>query len=160
MMTKIRQEHNGRYFFLTHYKAILHCSQNLFFMKLFLSSESTPRDINKEFQRLFPCLKMEFYRHKHQVGATSLFDCKISSRELLKDISDRVPGFINIDPMDTVAEVEQRFQIKFGLSVQIFRRAGEVWLETVETDNLCLQKQNRMGFITPKMSFNVHTLFL
>ena len=129
-------------------------------MKIFLSSESTLRDVNKEFQGLFPCLKMEFYRHDHRFGETSFFDQRLSSREPLKNISDRVPGFINIDPMDSVAEVEQRFQTKFGLPVQIFRRAGDVWVETVQTDNLTLQKQNSMGVVAPRMNFNIHTLFL
>lgn len=129
-------------------------------MKLFLSTESTLRDINKEFQRHFPCLKLEFYRCNHQPGGSSSFDNRISSKQPLKNISDLVPAYINIDPMDTVAEVEQRFQNKFGLPVQVFRRAGEVWVETVQTDNFTLQKQNSMGFVTTKISFNVHTLFL
>jgi hypothetical protein len=129
-------------------------------MKLFLSSESTLRDINREFQGHFPCLKLKFYRHTHQSGETSFFDNKISTRQPLKNISDLVPAYINVDPMDTVAEVEQRFQNKFGLPVQIFRRAGDVWVETAQTDDLTLQKQNSMGFVAPKISFNVHTLFL
>jgi hypothetical protein len=129
-------------------------------MKHFLSSESTLRDVNKGFQSQFPFLKLEFYRYGHQFGETSLFEKKVSSRKPLKDISNLVPGFISIDPMDTVAEVEQRFQKKFGLPVQIFRRAGNVWVETVETDGLTLLKQNSMGVIAPRMNFNVHTLFL
>jgi hypothetical protein len=129
-------------------------------MKLFLSSECTPWHINKEFQRQFPCLKLEFYRHEHQSGEASFFDDKVSSRETLKDVSNLIPGFINIDPMDTVAEVERRFQTKLGLPVQIFRRAGDIWVETVQTDNLTLQKQNGMGAVTPRISFNTHTLFL
>jgi hypothetical protein len=71
-----------------------------------------------------------------------------------------VPGYINIDPTDTVAEVEKRFQNKYGLPVQIFRRADDVWVETVQTDNLTLLKQNSMGTLAPKMNFNIHTLFL
>ena len=129
-------------------------------MKIFLSSESTLKDINREFQAQFPYLKLEFYRHKHNVGDTSLFENRIPSRVQLKNISDTVPGFMNIDPMDTVAEVEQRFQTKFQLPVQIFRRAGNIWVETVETDNLTLLKQNSMGVIAPRIYFNTNTLFL
>ena len=129
-------------------------------MKIFLSSESTLKDINREFQAQFPYLKLEFYRHNHNMGETSLFENKIPSRVQLKNISDNVPGFMNIDPMDTVAEVEQRFQTKFQLPVQIFRRAGNIWVETVETDNLTLLKQNSMGVIAPRIYFNTNTLFL
>lgn len=129
-------------------------------MKIFLSSESTLRDINREFQARFPLLKLEFCRHNHQPAQSSVFDNKIPSRVPLKNISDLVPAYISIDPMDTVAEVEQRFQTKFGLPVQIFRRAGDVWVETVQTDDLTLLKQNSMGTLAPKMNFNIHTLFL
>jgi hypothetical protein len=129
-------------------------------MKIFLSSESTLRNINKEFQRVFPLLKLEFYWHSHGTGDTSVLDTRISNRETLKNISCMVPGYISIDPTDTVAEVEKRFQNKYGLPVQIFRRADDVWVETVQTDNLTLLKQNSMGTLAPKMNFNIHTLFL
>jgi hypothetical protein len=131
-----------------------------YFMKIFLSSESNLRDINKEFQRVFPLLKLKFYRHSHEQGESSVLDALISNREALKNISDLVPAYINIDPMDTVAEVEKRFQDRFGLPVQIFRRAGDVWVETVQTDDLTLQKQHCMGTVEPRIGFNIHTLFL
>ncbi len=129
-------------------------------MKIFLSSESTLRDINREFQNQFPFLKLAFYRQGHQPEQTSLFGNKLSSKTTLKNISMLLPGYISIDPMDSVAEVEQRFQNKFGLPVQIFRRTGDVWVETVQTDNLTLLKQNSLGTLAPKMNFNIHTLFL
>lgn len=129
-------------------------------MKIFLSSESNLRDVNREFQNQFPFLKLTFYRQEHQPEQTSLFGTKLSSKTTLKNISTLLPGYINIDPMDTVAEVEQRFQNKFGLPVQIFRRTGDVWVETVQTDNLTLLKQNSLGTLAPRMNFNIHTLFL
>ena len=129
-------------------------------MKLLLSNETTLNDVNRQFQSQFPHLSLEFYRHKHQPGETSLFEKRISSHTPLKNVSDLVPGSINIDPGDTVADIEQRFQDKFGLPVQIFRRAGDVWLETAETDGLSLQKQNNMAVVGPRLRFNVNRLFL
>lgn len=43
----------------------------------------------------------------------------------------------------TVSELEQHFADVYGLSVQVFRKSGEVWLETTTTDNWSLEKQNQ-----------------
>ena len=32
-----------------------------------------------------------------------------------------------------------------GLGVQVFRKAGHNWLETIETDSLTLEEQNLLG---------------
>ena len=42
----------------------------------------------------------------------------------------------------TVGDLEQRFQDVYGLSVQVFRKSGKVWLETTVTDNWTLDEQN------------------
>ena len=67
---------------------------------------------------------------------------------------------IKFNPDDTVAELEQRFQRNFGLPVQVCRQMGEVYVETVETDDLSLRQQNSMGHIAERPAFNVNTLFL
>jgi len=41
-----------------------------------------------------------------------------------------------------VSEVEQLFQDVYGLSVQVFRKSGTIWLETTATDDWTLNKQN------------------
>jgi hypothetical protein len=33
----------------------------------------------------------------------------------------------------------------YGLGVQIFRKSGDVWSDTVETDGLTLEEQNNLG---------------
>jgi hypothetical protein len=120
-------------------------------MEIFLSSESQVKEINKEFIKAFPFLKLEFYTRKHIPGETSIWAHKFPERTALKEISRRfMPGMIKINSFDTVAELEQRFQKQFDLSVQVYRRMGEIWLETVQTDDLSLEKTKQYGPYTYK----------
>ena len=68
---------------------------------------------------------------------------------------------LELDPSMTVAAFEQKMQNEYGLPVQVFRKSGDVWLETVQTDHFSLAKQNEMGEETAKKQrFNINTLFL
>ena len=130
-------------------------------MEIFLSSESTIKDINREFKKSFPLLQLEFYKRKHSLSETSTWEHKFPERTFLKDINKRFrPGMIKINPHDTVAELEQRFQRNFDLSVQVYRLMGEVYIETAQTDDLSLQQQNSMGHVADRPIFNANTLFL
>jgi hypothetical protein len=51
-------------------------------------------------------------------------------------------GKIDIGSGRTVASVEYDFFRILGLCVQIFRKSGNLWLETIQTDHWTLQQQN------------------
>ena len=40
---------------------------------------------------------------------------------------------------------EKIFKDQFSLAVQVFRRSGNLWLETTMTDNWTLRQQNEHG---------------
>jgi hypothetical protein len=44
-----------------------------------------------------------------------------------------------------VSELEELFEEVFGLSVQVFRKSGESWLQTTTTDSWTLNQQNLKG---------------
>ena len=52
---------------------------------------------------------------------------------------------INITPGMKVNKLEKIFLEEYGLSVQVFRKSGRVWLETTMTDDWTLAEQNRQG---------------
>ena len=54
-------------------------------------------------------------------------------------------GRINIDSYQTVDDVENAFNDCFGITVEIFRRSGNLWIETSLTDNWSLDQQNELG---------------
>ena len=45
----------------------------------------------------------------------------------------------------SVADLEKAFMNKFGLLTQVFRRSGNIWLETSITDGWSLKQQNDLG---------------
>jgi hypothetical protein len=47
--------------------------------------------------------------------------------------------------MMSVADLEKAFMNKFGLLTQVFRRSGNIWLETSITDGWSLRQQNALG---------------
>ena len=131
-------------------------------MQLDLSTRAKIKDIKKQFALDFPFLKLEFFRHRHKAGESSALVQKHADHLHLSEVSATVKEAVfSFMPSTTVAEFEQRLQAEHGLPVQVFRKAGNLWLETVQTDNLSLEKQNAMGeeSATPAR-FNLYTLFL
>lgn len=99
--------------------------------------------IQHEFQKRFPYLKIEFYKVPHKPNEGSLkenmLDSDLTIGEVHKDDSS---GIININGLMTVAELEAAFKDVYGLFVQVFRKSGTVWLQTIRTDNWTLAEQN------------------
>lgn len=131
-------------------------------MELTFTSESKIKDVKKQFSKFFPFLKLEFYPNCHQKEESSLlqktFSDSICLSEIHPTIKDSVFAFTSTT---TVEEFEQRLQSEYNLPVQVFRKAGSLWLETVQTDNLSLGKQNTIGAESSSpLRFNIHTLFL
>ena len=102
--------------------------------------------IQKEFSEIFPYLKLQFFGKPHKVGAPS-------SKKMMKHPSKTIgqcrtihnKGVLTITPNMTAADLEQGFSDVYGLSVQVFRKSGSVWLETTATDGWTLESQNRQG---------------
>jgi hypothetical protein len=112
-------------------------------MKLIINDNITLKSLQDTFTKKFPFLKIEFFSKKHKKGEGS-------SKTLLRKETEKVGdcrrnganGTIVISGKEKVSEIEQLFQETYGLSVQIFRKSGRVWLETTSTDDWTLEKQN------------------
>lgn len=115
-------------------------------MKLTINDHRKIFAIQEEFSKIFPYLKLEFFSKPHRVGASS-------SKKLMKSSSKTIgecrvvhnKGSLTITPNMTVAGLEEAFRDVYGLSVQVFRKSGKVWLETTVTDDWSLEKQNEEG---------------
>ena len=118
-------------------------------MKITLYSQKTIGEVKQEFTKTFPFLKIEFFKRKHNPGQGSPILEEIEPTHQLIDVSGVLKeGAIELDPTDTVKDVEQRFQSQYGLPVQIFRRQNGLWMETTVTDDLTLREQNTLGRAT------------
>lgn len=52
---------------------------------------------------------------------------------------------ISFSDQTSVQELEKQMEEGFGLHVQVFRRSGNIWLETTVTDEWTLAFQNEQG---------------
>lgn len=109
-------------------------------MKLQIKPNKKLKDIQREFHAEFPMLKIEFFKKPHMEEEASakkdLQDTSLTVGEVTKG-----KGEMTITSRLKVYELEQRLRRDFGLYVQVFRKAGNVWLETSTTDGLTLGEQ-------------------
>jgi glycerol-3-phosphate O-acyltransferase len=116
-------------------------------MELQIRADVQIADVQQQFAAIYPFLKLEFFRpgrgKKHGTAADTIVahTCKLS------DISRKEirPGTISFSDHTTTTELEQALREKFGLNVQLFRKSGTIWLESVTTDHFTLRQQNEHG---------------
>ncbi len=118
----------------------------------------TIAQIQNEFSDLYEGLKLEFYQKKHAEHRGSRKEDQYPSFKKLADIrSTKKSGELTIAENMSTAELENAFEDKFGLHVQVFRKSGNIWLQTSATDDWSLKKQNdkAKNFIEDKDKVNL-----
>jgi len=115
-------------------------------MKLEITKSKKAREIKDRFNKNFPFLKIEFFSRQHAPGEATPQNNLIKEDITLGQINQALEeGSISISSHDSVSSLEQAFQEKFGLSVQVFRKQKTAWIETTRTDLLTLEEQNKKG---------------
>ena len=100
--------------------------------------------IKRQFSLLFPYLKLEFFL-RQTVPGHSPAELRIApGNALVEHIQPRVcPGVLYIDDTTTAGAMEMELANRFLLNAQVFRRSGNVWLETSATDGWALVQHNQ-----------------
>ena len=102
--------------------------------------------LQKEFNEAFPYLKLEFFERPHAKGSGSpKGQMKSASLTLEQCRKKHSAGSLVIMESQSVASLEKLFFELYGLSVQVFRKSGKLWLETMMTDDWTLKQQNDQG---------------
>jgi hypothetical protein len=115
-------------------------------MQIGIGKGSRIVDLQKEFSHYYPYLKLEFYRHPSSKNRILQKAEKINPGEYMDRITrSHKAESINIDHKKTVVQLVEDFWKEFGLSVLVFRKSGNLWIETSLTDNWTLDKQNKIG---------------
>jgi hypothetical protein len=115
-------------------------------MKIQITDHVKISSIQEEFNRMFPYLKLEFFSKPHKSGGTSPRKLMKSNINTIGECrTNNKSGEIFVSPLITVSELEQQFSELYGLNVQVFRKSGNVWLETTVTDRWTLEEQNSQG---------------
>ena len=114
-------------------------------MKLYIEKESLVDDIKRVFTACYPFLKLEFYKKQNSSNNYPLKKEMISSRAPLISL-DKLPAkkMIDIDNDRTVADLESEFA-SLGLIAEVYRKSGNVWVETSLTNDWTLAQQNFEG---------------
>ena len=115
-------------------------------MEIHIDDKKRLNDLKSEFSQLYPFLKLEFFHHSHKVGSGSPKSDMITSNPVIGEIrSKHNEGNMVINGDLSVNMVEQEFERKYGIHAQVFRKSGNIWLETSATDDWSLNEQNVMG---------------
>ena len=115
-------------------------------LKILISDERKLIEIQKDFTLFFPFLKLEFFKAPHKIGESSAKNLLLDANKLIKDCrSNRSSSHLEVKESMSVNQLEQLLFENFGLAAQVFRKSGNVWLETSATDNLTLLQQNNEG---------------
>ena len=115
-------------------------------MILTIKDDRKISEVQESFNTSFPYLKLEFFKKMHGVKELSPLKGMIDSDKTIGQIRTiHSDGFITVTPKMTVAELEQEFGRIFGLSAQVFRKSGKMWIETTVTDKWTLEQQNSEG---------------
>ncbi|RTL58944.1 MAG: hypothetical protein EKK37_11550 [Sphingobacteriales bacterium] len=115
-------------------------------MKLLITESMSVRDLQLAFNGLFPFLKLEFFKNgtvlEKMYGLNKLISPHSTIGQLWKK---KEAAEIEINENTRVRDLENDFLEKFGITTQIFRKAGNLWLETTMTDSWTLKQQNEHG---------------
>lgn len=105
-------------------------------MKIIIKNITTISVIQKEFNTIFPYLKLEFFKNQHKAyQANAKKDMLNTAQTLMQFQKKNHEGEILINENMSVAELEKQFQEIFEVSTQVFRKSGKSWIETSVTDD-------------------------
>ena len=116
-------------------------------MKIHVSQEKTIAQIQEEFSKVYPYLKLVFFSKPHKAYKGSHAKFLITETDQSLGSIEKKPksGDLYIEVEMPTWQVERLFEEEFGLHVQVFRKSGNTWLETSVTDDLTLEEQNVKG---------------
>lgn len=113
---------------------------------MIITDEKKLVDIQREFNQKFPYLKLEFYGKPHEAGIGSSNKVILPALSKIGEVRNvHNSGDLSINGHLKVKSLEQLFHQQYGLNVQVFRRSGEIWLQTTSTDEWTLTEQNDKG---------------
>jgi hypothetical protein len=114
--------------------------------KMHITSQSTIKDVKEEFSQMFPYLKIEFFRKGYRAKQANQKDYIIPGNIIIGSIyNHRGERYLDIKSSMTVRELEIECEKLFGICIQVYRRSGNLWLETSMTENWTIGQQNKNG---------------
>lgn len=115
-------------------------------MHIEINDNTKLKEIEEVFSNFYPYLEIKFYRKQHKKYESSDEKDLVPSGLSISDIKKtHVSGVLEMLPHYTVAEVENEFQSRFELSVQILRKEKNAWVQTMGMDDFTLKEVNELS---------------
>lgn len=115
-------------------------------MHIHIHDHITLVEIQEVFSNYYPYLKLEFFSESHKPFAYSLLPEQIPPTVAVQDIKHtHTDGIIDIRPLQTVNQLEQEFQQRLGLPVQVYYQSKGTWMQTAGLDTLSLKELNEIS---------------
>ncbi len=114
-------------------------------MKIVINNNRKIFAIQEEFSKVFPGLKIVFYAKPSRPGAAPSTKLVTHSSKTLQECrAIHKEGTIEILPSMNISDVKENFRDVYGLSVEIFQKAGNGKNENPVSDKLTLEEINRL----------------
>ena len=117
-------------------------------MMLPIFANGVIREVQDEFTKAFPFLKIEFFRNTDSLRQMRhAGQTQVPGNSTIRQAwtSFKEEGMMEVLDTTTVHDLETGFRERFGLSVHVFRKSGNLWIETTMTENWTLKQQNEHG---------------
>lgn len=115
-------------------------------MDILITKEKTLGQIKEEFSKKFPHLKLEFYEITHNNGEGTPERFQMNEGLTIAHARKKQgEGELSINGNQKTNTLEIRFKEMYGLNVQVFRKAGKIWMQTTSTDEWTLSHQEETG---------------
>ncbi|HLF63192.1 MAG TPA: hypothetical protein VI603_05555 [Saprospiraceae bacterium] len=110
-------------------------------------------DIQDAFSKQFSHLRLEFYKKPHEAGEGSADREKLNRTRALSEVT-KSPRMheLHFDSKMQISGLESMLEKEFGLYAQVFRRSGNLWLQTTATDGWTLDQANSKGRHSEELS--------
>lgn len=95
---------------------------------------------------MYPYLKLEFYKRIQTGNPGAASRDRLQANYLPGKVNTgRVYAAIDISPQRSVSELENDILNTLGVSAQVFRHSGSIWIQTTDKDKWSLRLQNEEG---------------
>ncbi len=101
------------------------------------------KDLKKQFHGYYPNLKLEFFNQTSSEDGGNSKDQMLDNEALLSAYTRNQSGTVEFTGNTSVRQFETLFSETFGLNVQVFRKSGNVYLETSNTDDWTLDMEHK-----------------
>jgi glycerol-3-phosphate O-acyltransferase len=111
-----------------------------------ITAETRIKNIQNEINSLYPFLKVEFFKDQAASRKLNQKTQKLNPEEFICPADKASTEFdIDLSGNRTVAQVKEDFKVLFLLAPEVFRKSGNMWIETSLTDDWTLEQQNKEG---------------